>query len=345
MTLSYRGITITRDELIQVAVIMGAALGLGIGLRILIRQLLSMASIRERPWARALIGPLSSLTFWGLLLLGVNFAFDGIEAFSTNAKLSHNEDVILGLASIFYMAACGVKFTVAFYRIEVARVDGSDPSRINRLLLVRRLVTAGVVVLAAMFALKVVGVDTSPFLAGGAFGGVIIGLALQQSLANVFSGLLFAWDASIRIGDLIRLSNGKEGFVKNVGWRSASLRMLDNSMLVIPNSVLAGDTIVNLSRPKLLVAVNLDWRVAADSDLEAVEEIVLTVAGKVQSAHQGEYELGPPKVSWRDAAGGGILFRIHMPIPSSEVHEGARSDLIKAVQKALKGADVVTITT
>ncbi len=325
-------ITVTRQEGIQAALVLGACLGLGIALAILISRIFTLPSNMDRPWARALKGPLRSLTFWGLLLLGVNLALAGIASMAENLRFQRLTNGALSLALVFYLTYCGVKFIIAFYKIEVARTDLGQPERINRLLLFRKLTTGLVLGLGFLFALQILGVNTQPFLAGGAFSGVIIGLALQESLSNVFSGILFAWDASVRIGDLIRLSNEKEGHVENVGWRTTTLRTPDHTLLVLPNSVLAKDVIVNLSRPKPLVTIPVELKIQYGADLQKVEDLALEVANEVQADHHREgVHLDEPRVRWKDFTDQGIIVRVLLPIALADGQVHTKSKLIRAL--------------
>lgn len=325
-------ITVTRDEGFQVALILGGAVGLGLALAILISRIFTLPSTKDRPWARALKGPLRSLAFWGLLLGGINLAIDGIESMAENIKFQRFANSALSLALAIYLTYCGVKFIIAFYKIEVARTDLSQPERINRLLIFRKLTTGLVLAIGFLFILQILGVNTQPFLAGGAFSGVVIGLAFQESLSNVFSGILFAWDASIRIGDLIRLSNEKEGYVENIGWRTTTLRTPDHTLLVLPNSVLSKDTIVNLSRPKPLVTIPVELKIQYGADLQKVEDIALEVANEVQSEHHRDgVHLDEPRVRWKDFTDQGIIVRVLLPIALADGQVHTKSKLIRSL--------------
>ncbi len=326
------GIVITQAEGVRAAIVSGACVGLGIAIAILITRIFTLPGIKDRPWARALKGPLRSLSFWGLLLLGVNMALDGITSMGANTKFQKVEDGALALALVVYVAFCSIKFIIAFYKIEVARTDLSQPERINRLLLFRKLATGFVLAFAFLFALDIAGVNTQPFLAGGAFSGVIIGLALQESLSNVFSGVLFAWDASVRIGDLIRLSNDKEGYVENVGWRTTTLRTPEHALLVLPNSVLSKDTILNLSRPKPLVTIPVEVKIQYGADLQKVEEVALEVATEVQAEHHREgFPLDEPRVRWKEFTDTGMIVRVLLPIALADGQVHTKSKLIRTL--------------
>ena len=83
-------------------------------------------------------------------------------------------------------------------------------------------------------------------LASSAILGVIIGLASQQTLGNFIAGLLIATTQPVRIGDRVSYA-GESGVVEEIGLTYTFIRTVDRRRLVVPNSKLASDTIVNAS--------------------------------------------------------------------------------------------------
>ncbi|MFZ9862544.1 MAG: mechanosensitive ion channel family protein [Gemmataceae bacterium] len=83
------------------------------------------------------------------------------------------------------------------------------------------------------------------FLAGLGVAGLAISLAAQDSLKNLFATMLLIGDRTFSVGDLIQMG-GVEGTVQSVGFRSTRLKTKEDSIIIIPNSNLAGGTIDNL---------------------------------------------------------------------------------------------------
>jgi small-conductance mechanosensitive channel len=83
-------------------------------------------------------------------------------------------------------------------------------------------------------------------LASSAILGVILGLASQQTLGNFIAGLLIATTQPVRIGDRVSYA-GESGIVEEIGLTYTFIRTVDRRRLVVPNSKLASDTIVNAS--------------------------------------------------------------------------------------------------
>jgi small-conductance mechanosensitive channel/CRP-like cAMP-binding protein len=93
------------------------------------------------------------------------------------------------------------------------------------------------------------GVDVTALVATSAALSIIVGLALQETLANVFAGLALILERPFEPGDWIQFGN-RVGQIKEVNWRAVKLQILkQDDFLVVPNSVLAKTEFVNMSRP------------------------------------------------------------------------------------------------
>lgn len=81
--------------------------------------------------------------------------------------------------------------------------------------------------------------------------GIVIGLALQDTLGNLFAGVALQADQPFQVGDVISLSERGQGVVENVSWRGVKIRTFQNKLLVISNSVLGKETIEVAPRDNL----------------------------------------------------------------------------------------------
>lgn len=93
------------------------------------------------------------------------------------------------------------------------------------------------------------GFELTPFLAGSAVVGAVVGLALQETLGNLFAGIALHTEAPFRVGDWVRLGD-REGKVEQVSWRAMRLRTWYGDTLTIPNNEAARHSILNLSQPR-----------------------------------------------------------------------------------------------
>jgi len=136
-----------------------------------------------------------------------------------------------------------------------------------------------VTVIAALIILPLWGVDVSSVLVGAGVLGLVLGLALQETLGNIFSGLSLIMEAPFKKGDLILLPNGKISEVIKLGLRSTILFSLDEQATVYrPNKTLASEPIVNLTKPTAEQRYTLAFEVAKKNDIVRVKEILLAIA-------------------------------------------------------------------
>lgn len=87
------------------------------------------------------------------------------------------------------------------------------------------------------------GVQLAPLFTGSTIIGIVVGLALQDTLGNLFSGLALQADAPFQIGDVINIPTKGSGVVENITWRGVKIRTFQNKLLIIGNSVLGKETI------------------------------------------------------------------------------------------------------
>lgn len=92
------------------------------------------------------------------------------------------------------------------------------------------------------------GADLGGFLTALGVGSLVLGLALQDSLGNIFSGVALLFEQPIRLGDWVEV-NGKEGKVVEVNWRAVHLLTGEDDLVVVPNSELGKTSFTNMSRP------------------------------------------------------------------------------------------------
>lgn len=103
------------------------------------------------------------------------------------------------------------------------------------------------VILGVLMVVQSFGFDVKALLAGLGIGGLAFALAAQDTLANVFGSVVVAIDQPFKIGEVIRIS-GNIGMVEDIGLRSTKIRLIDKSLLVMPNKTVAAEAIINLSR-------------------------------------------------------------------------------------------------
>jgi MscS family membrane protein len=103
------------------------------------------------------------------------------------------------------------------------------------------------IVFGALLTIQSLGYDVKAILTGLGIGGLAFALAAQDTLANIFGAIVVAVDQPFRLGETVRIQ-GNVGTVEDIGLRSTRVRLVDKSLMVIPNKIVAAETITNLSR-------------------------------------------------------------------------------------------------
>ena len=105
---------------------------------------------------------------------------------------------------------------------------------------------------------------------------VIVGLALQDVLSNLFSGLVLELEAPFSRGDWVRVGTF-EGKVEETGWRTTKLRTRVNELVTLPNAMLSKDALVNYSRPDPSFGDTLHVEAAYEAPPNVVKDAVMAV--------------------------------------------------------------------
>ena len=127
-------------------------------------------------------------------------------------------------------------------------------------------------ILVVITALSTLGLNVTTLIAALSAAGIAICLALKDSLSNFASGVLILFNHTFKIGDFIEI-NGQKGTVRRIELMFTTLATPDNKRLVIPNSVLTSDMIINYTA-KNTRRLELQVGVAYGSDILAVKKAI-----------------------------------------------------------------------
>jgi small-conductance mechanosensitive channel len=116
--------------------------------------------------------------------------------------------------------------------------------------------------------------DINKFLAGSAIITVVLGLALQEPLGNFFSGMVMQTSSPFTIGDWVTCA-GVEGQVVDMTWRAVTLLTLEDNYVLVPNSMMAREKIVNYHTPTVATARTIGIGLEYSSPPDQVREVLL----------------------------------------------------------------------
>jgi small-conductance mechanosensitive channel len=203
----------------------------------------------------------------------------------------------------------------------------------NLRFLVFAFVRALVYVLGFLIALDSIGVSITPLLASLGVGSLAVGLALQDTLGNLFSGFYLYLDRPIAAGDWIRLESGVEGQVVRIGWRSTHLSIGQDNTVIIPNSKLSTSSLTNFSLPVAATNLNVSLGVSYDADLEKVEAVLLDIARMVAQEWKQFFSTEPAIVRFQKFGESSIDLQLTVKVRSFPDHVEMRHELIKAIKQ------------
>lgn len=280
-----------------------------------------------------LVRPVRVLVVWALVLGGINFSLQSLDYFDQNQTLAMAVEKLLAIAWTILAMVVASRFFVGWFRYrERKNFRGESQDFHARISTAQKLTTAVVMGLGFLAILRIAGIDITPLLAGGAIGGVILGLALQDSLSNVFAGLFLNIDRPIRPGELLRLDDQREGFVEEVGWRYTKLRMLNDGLLIIPNNKFGQSSFINFDRSVKILDVAVTVSVAYGSDPEVVEKAALEAANEAQEKLDSGAEL-KPYIRWEELSEKMATFKVFMRTKQSSLQYDLASECIRQILK------------
>jgi small-conductance mechanosensitive channel len=292
------------QKLIISGAIVAVTLLIGIGLRILIKRLLSRSQENTWTWddisltmLRGLVVPVAvSIGVWtATLILGP----------SDNIKRSVGQVLLTLLVFAASIAtarlAAGLVGSITMARSGVAQ---SATIFVN--------ITRVVVFCVGMLVLlQSLGVSITPLLTALGVGGLAVALALQDTLANLFAGIHILVSKKVQQGDYVRLDSRQEGYIVDINWRNTTIREISDNQVIVPNSRFADAIVTNYHRPASDMSLIIKGvQVAYDSDLDHVERVTLEVARGVLEDVEGGMPERDPLVRFNSFADSGIGFNV-----------------------------------
>ncbi|MGQ9468337.1 MAG: mechanosensitive ion channel family protein [Nitrososphaerales archaeon] len=221
-----------------------------------------------------------------------------------------NMDIITSIVSVL-IAISVISFTINSYvGRHIKIIIRENPDRETTFRLIHRLTIYFVYIIGASIVLTIVfpgliGIIWSLAIGVGFFA-IVIGLGAQKMIGNLLAGINVTITRPIRLGDAVMI-RGEFGFVEDITLRHTVIRVWDNRRMIIPNSVLDDEVIINysLKDPTMLVPVFV--QISYESDIDKAMKIMVDVAKK----HPDCLPIGDlPNVVVMEFAESGISLRL-----------------------------------
>jgi len=204
--------------------------------------------------------------------------------------------------------------------------------------LISSVITIVIIAMGLFLALGIMKLDTvlKSLLAGAGVAGLAIGLALQGTLSNTFSGIFLAVKDVLNVGDWVE-TNGFAGKVEEIDLRNTKIREADNNMVIIPNRMVLDNPFKNFGLTSRL-RNTIKCGVSYDSDLRQVKDLAV---GAIK-------ELFPPKNNeeiefhYLEFGGSSIDFQIRFWIDAvaKKTLLEARSEAIMTIKEVFDKNDI-----
>ncbi|AKG24812.1 mechanosensitive ion channel family protein [Calothrix sp. 336/3] len=255
-----------------------------IGEKVVIKKLKKFVVGKQIPGNQIIFRALHRMTFIWLSLGG---CFAAILSYPLKENL---EDVLKRVITIVFLYSVTLvcaRLAAGFVTLFLQKSEGVSAS------LLSNLAKIAIIILGTLIILQTMGVQVTAIVTTLGVGGLAVGLALQDTLANLFAGFYLIISKQVRTGDYIKLDGAHEGYVIDISWRNTIIKELSNNVVIIPNSKLSTAIFTNYNLPVKEVTVTVELGVAYDSDLEKVEKITVAIAQEVMqevSPEQMEYE-------------------------------------------------------
>jgi small-conductance mechanosensitive channel len=268
----------------------------------------------------------------GLVLAALSgaFALWRVSPLPSTAQLaqSHDELWLRALAVIWWLV--GARFVALLLAFSLGRGAHERQAR-----LVSDLVAGAIYLTAALVVLNsVLGLELKGLLATSGLIAILVGLASQNTLSDVFSGIAVGLDQPFRIGDRVSIADQVEGVVAQINWRSIRVQTDDEDIALIPNSVVARSRIINRSVPTPRRAASVDIPVWSTGPPEPFIE------------HLRQATLLSPRLLEQPAAAVALkylgvrstTFVVSYFVASSSDLAGAKSQLLRQVRRVFRHA-------
>ncbi|MBV7550455.1 mechanosensitive ion channel [Pseudomonas sp. PDM26] len=164
---------------------------------------------------------------------------------------------------------------------------------------------------------------------------IIVGLALQSTLSDVFSGIVLNTTKPYQLDDWISI-DGTEGRVTDIDWRATRLQTAQGSLAVIPNSLAAKAKIINFSRPSDMFGVSITLQVSPHARPN-------TVIDALERAMQGcrfLLDTPAPSVSLKSSSSTGVEYEINGFVASMSEKRTVRNQLFDLAYRHLQASGV-----
>lgn len=250
---------------------------------------------------------------------------------ATRRVLGYFFGVAIGVALAWWIVRL---IDVFFWGVIVARSRVQVPRLLKDIVAALVFLVMGITILELVFKQSVAGLWATTGVVG-----LVVGMALRFIIADVFSGIAINIDQSFRIGQWVRVHPRSveplEGRVKEIGWRCTRIWTKDNTIVVLPNHLIASSALINCSEPETRTRFSLNFSLSLTVPPDRALRVLLGGA----RAAEGPLKEPAPTVSVNRVTDAGVEYRVRYWLEPAQVSpKKARHAVTKSILEHLHHA-------
>jgi small-conductance mechanosensitive channel len=191
--------------------------------------------------------------------------------------------------------------------------------------------------IATLYILDTVGVKLTVIWGGAAALLIGAGFGLQQTFNDFFSGILLLFERTVEVGDVVQLADGLVGTVMKIGMRTSFVQTFDNRTVIVPNSQLVVNDVINFSHNDEKARFMVSVGVAYGSDTELVRKLLFEAAKE----HEKIIKFPVPFVRFVDFGDSSLNFELHFWSRELVRIDDVRSDLRFKIDQLFRENNIV----
>jgi len=185
---------------------------------------------------------------------------------------------LVGSALTIFLTYKVMKYLIEYVKNTLGRKNSSMASMA---IVALKITAASIITITVYYMIKTVYPDAaltlSAVITAAGFLGIVLGLAAQSSLGNVFAGLVLVFSQALRVGDIVEYE-GEVAVIEDISLTHTILRLRDGRTIVIPNSNMLNSRIVSYTMPEEKVAASITVGISYESDLNDAIKAMLEAA-------------------------------------------------------------------
>lgn len=323
------------DVLISLAVLLGSYLAARVVSHLIAKGVDRIAKRTQTALDDRLAAAFKRPLTWALFLIGAYAAAHRLTLAETTLRWIDSA-LFAGAVLLLALAVLQSYGLLLHWYVSQPRVAASSALATEFGPLISKVGKVFIALVAVTILLQHFGVNVQSLVVSLGVGSLAIGLAAQDTLANMFGGFTLMLDRPFRVGDRIQLATGEIGDVEAIGMRATRIRTTDEMLLVVPNSALVKDRVINFNLPSRGLTTRVEIDVAYDSPLEEAMRLMAEAARAVPQVDQDR----EPSVVVKEFGDGSVVLALTFWVRDYLDQGGARSAVMTGIHDRLRAAGI-----